>query len=85
MQEEQSPCAISIINAPCHPHWVLDIIPAVARPMCLTEEYAIRALTSVCRTQINLVIAPPIKAILIISGVAELFNIMCLVAIRRRP
>ena len=38
IHEEQRPWAISIINAPCHPQVVLVIIPAVASPMCLTEE-----------------------------------------------
>lgn len=38
IHDEQSPWAISIAKAPCHPHCVLDIIPAVARPICLTEE-----------------------------------------------
>lgn len=38
MQDEQRPWAISIINAPCHPQTELDMIPAVASPICLTEE-----------------------------------------------
>lgn len=38
IQEEHSPCAKSIIIAPCQPQGVLVMIPAVAIPMCLTEE-----------------------------------------------
>lgn len=38
IQEEHSPWAKSIIIAPCQPQGVLVMIPAVAIPMCLTEE-----------------------------------------------
>lgn len=35
--EEESPCAIIIISAPCQAHLLFVIIPAVISPMCLTE------------------------------------------------
>jgi hypothetical protein len=85
IHEEHNPCAINIINAPCQPQIVLDMIPAVARPMCLTEEYAIRDFTSVWRMQINLVILPPTKAMAIIIGIDSLFKKINFDAIRSSP
>lgn len=84
-QEEHSPWASSIINAPCHPQAVLDMIPAVAIPICLTDEYAIKAFTSVCRMQINLAITPPIRETLIRGGERHLFRTMNFEEIRRSP
>lgn len=45
--EEISPWAIISIRAPLHPHRFKVRIPAVARPICLIEEYAISAFMSV--------------------------------------
>lgn len=73
------------MNAPCHPKGVLDIIPLVASPMCLTEEYAMSAFTSVCRRQINLVIVAPTREMDTMSGERSLFSIRNLVANRRSP
>lgn len=64
IHEEHRPWASIIVRAPCHPQVVFDIMPPVARPMWLTEEYAIRDFTSVWRRQINLVIVAPTKLIL---------------------
>lgn len=85
IHEEHRPWAISIVIAPCHPQAVLDKIPAVAKPMWLTEEYAIRAFTSDCRIQINLVMAPPIKEIDVTNGVRAFLRNMNFTLIRNRP
>lgn len=84
-QEEHRPWAINIIRAPCQPHEVLDIIPPVATPMWLTEEYAIKALTSVCRMQISLAITPPINDTLINGRERFLLRRINFVAIRSSP
>ncbi len=57
--DEANPCAITRRRAPAHPHCVCDIIPAVTSPICLIEEYAIRALISVCRKHNILAIQAP--------------------------
>jgi len=85
MQDEHKPWANIRVNAPVQPHGVFDRIPPVTRPICLTEEYAIRDFTSVCRMQINLVITAPIKEILIIIGAIFKFSFIKLVAIRIIP
>jgi hypothetical protein len=46
-------------SAPAQPHCVWDIIPAVTSPICLIEEYAIKALISVCRKQSILAMQAP--------------------------
>ena len=51
--EEVSPWAIIKMRAPVRPQGVWERIPATTRPMWLTEEYAIRALRSVWRKQID--------------------------------
>jgi hypothetical protein len=38
IQDEHSPCANIMVSAPCQPHEVLDITPAVTIPMWLTDE-----------------------------------------------
>lgn len=82
IEDEQNPCAISIVRAPCQPHLVFDIIPPVARPICLTEEYAISDLTSVCRKQINLARAPPIVQTTI-TGEDNVFDIIIIFVLSR--
>lgn len=85
IHEEQRPWAINIESLPCHPHNVPVSTPAVASPMCLTEEYAISDFTSVCRIQINLVITPPIVQTVNKGALTNLFNINILLVIRRSP
>lgn len=67
--EEVSPWAIIKMRAPVRPQGVWERIPATTRPMWLTEEYAIRALRSVWRKQIDPVMIMPHKA-RIIKGYA---------------
>lgn len=42
---------------------MLDNIPAIISPICLTDEYAIRDFRSDCRKQINDVNTPPTSAV----------------------
>lgn len=60
-------------------------MPLVIRPICLTEEYAIKDFRSVWRIQMNLVIIAPINEILIIKGAIFKFNFEKFVESRRRP
>jgi len=53
--------------------------------MCLTEEYAISALTSVCRTQINPANTPPTKEIDKIKLAVFIFKRINLEAARKMP
>lgn len=85
IQEEHRPWATSIERPPCHPQEVPVIMPAVASPIWLTEEYAIRDFTSVCRTQINLVIAPPTMQIVNIKELTSLFMAIIFLVMRRSP
>lgn len=71
--EEQRPWAKLINSAPSYPHVFLDKIPAVTRPICPTEEYAIRDLISGCRRQIILVITAPHIEIEEIRGIKGRF------------
>jgi len=57
--EDTSPWAIIKSRAPAHPHWVCVITPAVTRPIWLTDEYAIKALMSVCRRHSILAMQAP--------------------------
>ena len=36
--EEVSPWEIIRVKAPCHPHCMLVIVPAISSPICPTEE-----------------------------------------------
>lgn len=61
---EHRPCANIIVSAPFQPHDVSDIKPVIMSAMCATEEYAIRAFTSVWRMQMSLVrVAPHIESL----------------------
>lgn len=64
---------------------MLDIIPAVARPMWLTEEYATNDFTSVCRIHTHPARVPPIRDTLITKEALILFRRINLDANRRRP
>ena len=67
--EEVRPWAIIRTSAPVRPQGVWERIPATTSPMWLTEEYAIRALRSVWRKQIDPVMIMPHRA-RIIKGYA---------------
>jgi len=60
--EDTRPWAIIIATLPIMPMYVLDIIPAIIRPMWPIEEYAIRDFISVWRKQIKAVIVAPVRA-----------------------
>jgi len=61
------------------------MMPLVTKPMCLTEEYAIKDLRSVWRIQINLVIQAPIKDTLIIKEEILGFKFIKFAESRKRP
>lgn len=85
IHDEHNPWASIISRAPFHPHAVLDIIPAVARPIWLTDEYAMRDLISVCRIQISLVIIAPNRLTLINIGASFMLDEINGVARRINP
>lgn len=47
------------------------MVPATTRAICATEEYAIKALRSVCRRQTSPVSTAPVREILRRRGVEE--------------
>jgi hypothetical protein len=55
------------------PSFVFDKRPAIIRPICLTDEYAINDLRSDCRRQIKDVSVPPISAIDISGDMSLIF------------
>lgn len=64
--EDLSPWAIIMVSDACIPQLEFEFTPATTKPMCPTEEYAIKDFRSVCRIQINLVTTAPVRATLTI-------------------
>lgn len=61
------------MSLPVIPHDELDSIPVSIRPICPTEEYAIKDFKSGWRIQINLVATAPVIEILI-NNLAEVLT-----------
>lgn len=83
--EDERPWATIIIIEPSQPQIELVIKPAVNKPICPTEEYAINDFISGCRIQIVLVIKAPHIAIVEIRGVIKVFIIINKEDIRIKP
>lgn len=67
--EEERPWAIIMKEAPQNPICEYLKAPAIRRPMCPTEEYAIRDFRSVCRRHMREVVIAPHRAMLMIRDV----------------